>query len=119
MGNKSRLEGWAAVRYLLARRDDGKARIQFFKTCKNTIDTFPDQVHDDVNPEDLDTNGNDHCMDAVRGFAATYRSFFEKPAIEAKVDRWKQPRDVGGALKMPDGSFRMKQDAPRFNWMMD
>ena len=62
-----RVAGWQNVRAYLAPRDDGKPpRIQVFSTCVNLIRTFPKQQHDNDNPEDMDTDGEDHALDALR-----------------------------------------------------
>jgi len=71
-----RKNGWSAVRYLLSMRSDNNPRMKVFSTCKYTIETFPLQIHDENNQEDLDTNGDDHAMDMVRYFALTHRKFY-------------------------------------------
>ena len=115
---KDRLQGWAACRYLLALGEDRKPRMQIFSNCKNLIETIPEQIHDDNNPEDLDTLGNDHCSDGWRYFAGSYRQFFEKQAIPLGVDRGRLPVDVGAAFRMPDGSMRMKMETQNQNVAM-
>ena len=119
--NKDRLNGWSACRYLLSLAEDQQPRVKIFSTCKNLIETIPEQIHDDSNPEDLDTLANDHCVDGFRYFAASYRQFFEKPAIQVGVDRKRLPVDVGVAWKMPDGSFKMKpqevNQSAAFAWL--
>lgn len=37
-----------------------------FKTCKETIRTLPNLETDKKHPEDVDTNGEDHCWDVIR-----------------------------------------------------
>lgn len=72
--NNDRLAGWSVVREYLRpyRRKDvqGKeyttAKLQVFDTCPHLIRTVPLQVHDDTNPEDLDTDVEDHALDDVR-----------------------------------------------------
>lgn len=119
VGNKSRLEGWAAVRYLLSLREDKTPHMQIFSNCKNLIETFPEQIHDETNPEDLDTDGNDHALDSLRYFAATYRNFYEKPVLALPVDRSKVPIDVGGAMKIGNEYHMKKETRAAFNWMSE
>ena len=129
VANKDRLNGWSAVRHLLSLREDKKPRMQVFKTCKYIVDSFPIQVHDSNNSEDLDTLGDDHGVDCVRYYAATYRGFYEKKTYELGADpkvlaqeARKNPIDVGGAYKMPNGEYRMKierEGNPKFNWMVE
>jgi hypothetical protein len=40
--------------------------IYFFDTCVDVIRTLPSMQHDKKNPEDLDTEGEDHCADSIR-----------------------------------------------------
>jgi hypothetical protein len=71
-----RVAGWQRLHGYLA---DGPAcaihryhgwqvcpRLHVFSTCENLIRTLPDQVHDAARPEDLDTGGDDHGVDALR-----------------------------------------------------
>ena len=37
-----------------------------FSTCHNLIRTLPMMVHDQHRPEDLDTEAEDHAVDAIR-----------------------------------------------------
>jgi len=43
-----------------------KANIEIFSSCFNLVRTLPALIHDERNPEDLDTNGEDHSYDALR-----------------------------------------------------
>lgn len=69
-GNNDRLSGWRVMREWLRPKalGDGSvtAKLQVFDTCFDFIRTIPLQVHDDHNPEDLDTDLEDHAMDSVR-----------------------------------------------------
>ena len=69
-GNNDRLNGWGVVREHLRPYADpqGKttAKLQVFETCTNLIRTFPIAIHDERNPEDIDTDGEDHALDALR-----------------------------------------------------
>ena len=42
--------------------------LYIFDTCKNFIRTIPALVYDDVNTEDIDTDGEDHIYDETRYF---------------------------------------------------
>ena len=48
--------------------------IFFFNTCSHTIRTLPTLVRDEKNPEDVDTNGEDHCYDVIRYFLSSLKS---------------------------------------------
>jgi hypothetical protein len=68
-GENSRVVGWGIVRdYLRPILKDGKttAKLQVFSTCTEFIRTFPELQHDKKNPEDVDTDGEDHAADELR-----------------------------------------------------
>lgn len=81
--NNDRFNGWVAVReYLKPFIESGKvrARLQIFNTCTELIRTFPEQIHDENNPEDLDTDMEDHALDSIR------YGIMSKPIPKPKVD---------------------------------
>lgn len=57
--------GWDLVRQRLI-GDDGVPMLYLFSTCTNLIRTLPVMQHDQARPEDLDTNAEDHAVDALR-----------------------------------------------------
>jgi hypothetical protein len=58
-GDSNRIAGWMQVREFLAA--PGAFHVST-DTCKNWWRTVPSQVYDEHNPEDLDTDGEDHCL---------------------------------------------------------
>lgn len=52
-------------RLLAVNPKTSKPGIIFFKRCKHAIETIPALPRDKNNPEDVDTNGDDHAYDAV------------------------------------------------------
>lgn len=68
-GNNDRLNGWQLLReYLkpIIRNGQTTAKLKIFSTCTNLIRTLPSLVYDKHKVEDLDTDGEDHCADALR-----------------------------------------------------
>lgn len=69
-GDNRRVPGWIVVReYLLPftlPNESTSPRLLVGENCPNLIRTFPMLIFDERNPEDLDTNGEDHGADAVR-----------------------------------------------------
>lgn len=65
--NNDRVNGWMAVREHL-KHQDGPPKLRVFNTCTNLIRTLPELIHDETNPEDLNTDGEDHLADALRYF---------------------------------------------------
>lgn len=65
VAQRGALSGWDLVRHRL--KGDGDApMIYFFSTCTETIRTLPALQHDEMRPEDVDTDGEDHAGDSVR-----------------------------------------------------
>jgi phage terminase large subunit len=73
-GMNSRVIGWNEVRAVLRPQlYQGKQipRLRVFKTCDNLIRTLPSLIHDKHNPEDIDSDGEDHASDALRYMIAS------------------------------------------------
>jgi hypothetical protein len=64
-GDNKRIPGWDAVRQRLKGTDDGPM-LYIFQTCPELIRTLPAVQHDQLHPEDVDTDGEDHGPDALR-----------------------------------------------------
>lgn len=60
------LGGWDQLRTRLKGNGDGLPLILFFSTCQHTIRTIPGLQHDELKPEDLDTEAEDHAADETR-----------------------------------------------------
>lgn len=61
-GDHQRIPGWMQVHYRLAFDENGLAMMYVFKNCKAFIRTMPLLMYDEHRPEDLDTDGEDHCL---------------------------------------------------------
>lgn len=57
--------GWDQVRQRLL-GEDGRPMLYIFSTCTHLIRTLPIMQHDEKNPEDMDSDGEDHAVDALR-----------------------------------------------------
>lgn len=66
-GKGSRVNGLQLIRDRLqaSLKKEGKG-LYFFRTCTNCTDTIPYIPRDEKNPEDADTEANDHLYDALR-----------------------------------------------------
>lgn len=96
-----RLNGWARMRQYLAWELDTNGVLtrppmwQIFDRhtdfpgmgCPNLIRTLPAQVHDEFDPEDLDTNGEDHACDAAR-YGLMTRPIATKMPLEVMPDEY-------------------------------
>ena len=65
-GDNKRLPGWMQVHYRLQFDENGIPDMYIFNTCRGFIRTVPELRFSDTQPEDLDTNGEDHIADEVR-----------------------------------------------------
>lgn len=63
--DNKRLPGWEQVRQRLVGQD-GKPMLYAAHQCEDFWRTMPTLQHDETNPEDLDTDGEDHIADEVR-----------------------------------------------------
>jgi len=63
---KSRINGKLEVHKRLRVGEDKVPGIRIFKNCRNLIRTLGTLPTDDKNPEDVDTNAEDHAYDALR-----------------------------------------------------
>jgi hypothetical protein len=64
--DNKRKPGWEQVRIRLTGDEDGRAMLYVFETCVHLIRTLPALQHDEHDPEDVDTNQEDHAPDALR-----------------------------------------------------
>jgi hypothetical protein len=89
-GDNKRIPGWDQLRDRL--RGDGEhPAIYFFSTCQHLIRTLPALQHDEIKPEDVDTEGEDHAGDAVRYLCMMRPWLPEKPPAD-------KPRMTGYCL---------------------
>lgn len=63
--DNKRIPGWEQVRYRL-RGEAGIPMLYLLDCCEDTIRTLPVLQHDEINSEDLDTEGEDHAADELR-----------------------------------------------------
>jgi hypothetical protein len=68
-GPGSRIAGWSLIRQMLgaAKRGDlEKPHLYFFKDAQHHIRTLPLLQRDKKNPEDINSDSEDHCGDSLR-----------------------------------------------------
>ena len=68
-GDNKRLPGWMQCHLRLQMDSDGRPMVYFFNTCKDAIRTLPLLTYSESNPEDLNTQEEDHFADSFRYFA--------------------------------------------------
>lgn len=67
-----RKPGWEILHQRLQGGPDGRPMLYFLECCDDTIRTLPVLQHDETDPEDLDTDAEDHAADETR-YAVTSR----------------------------------------------
>ena len=71
-GNNERIPGWSLMREMIEWQSGPDSRVltpprfKVFNTCPNLTRTLPLLIANKNNPEDVDTDGEDHAADAAR-----------------------------------------------------
>ena len=81
--DNDRQSGWSQIRQRLVANPP---LLYIFATCPYLLETLPSMTIDKRKPEDLDTTGNDHGVDALRYLC-------KGRLIDAE---WESPAEVGG-----------------------
>lgn len=92
-GSNRRVDGWNLVHKYLFWDANTEPLLKHFDTCYNSIRTYPVQIHDELHPEDLDTDGEDHAIDPDRYLIMSlHEGKTTKPKTEAeqKLDQMKR-----------------------------
>lgn len=63
--DRKRIVGWDQVRSRLV-GENGEPMLYFVECCEDSIRTLPVIQHDEGNPEDVDTDAEDHACDDIR-----------------------------------------------------
>ncbi|HEX3058093.1 MAG TPA: hypothetical protein VHP62_01955 [Usitatibacter sp.] len=92
-GDNDRVQGLARMRAWLRNRPDGQPFLRVHPRCTYLIRTFGEVVMDEQEPEDMDSDGPDHALDALRYVVAARP---QAPGAPAPVA---YPAGSAGALK--------------------
>lgn len=86
VGKQGAMGGWDQLRARL-KGEDGRPMIYFMATCEHAIRTLPALQHDDLRPEDIDTEGEDHAADEIR-YACMSRPWLPADQPKTKPRFW-------------------------------
>lgn len=75
--DNDRINGLRRIRTLLADLPDGLPAIQFFETCTHVIEQMGNVASDPNNPEDIDTDQEEHAIDTLK-YATTNEKRLDK-----------------------------------------
>jgi hypothetical protein len=103
MADNRRVIGWGLMREQLKpymnQHNEKDAKFKVTETCRNFIRTMPGLIHDEGNPEDIDTAGEDHAQDEAR-YVLMSRPRHPKPEVKPDTpaeDFWKRvKKDIKG-----------------------
>ena len=65
-GDNTRIPGWMQMHYRFAFDENGIPMLYVFRTCRSFIRTIPILTYSETQPEDLDTDLEDHIADMTR-----------------------------------------------------
>ena len=80
----ARIDGWKQMHYRLAFDDNGYPMMYIFDNCIAFIRTIPVICYDEHNPEDFDTDEEDHVADDARYFCMM-RPIKPRMSVESKI----------------------------------
>jgi hypothetical protein len=80
--DNNRIAGWAQMRSRMV-GIDGRPTIYFFDTCDAAIRTIPALPHDETDPEDADSEAEDHAADCCR-YSAMSRPWMKPDIVAAE-----------------------------------
>lgn len=107
-GDNHRVVGWNALRQLMRPVDiNGRAtsRLQVWQNCTDLMRTMPTLVYDQKNPEDLDSDGEDHGADALRygvmsrpqpspGVSTSINAHIERMLANGAQGGYERPKEI-------------------------
>ena len=102
-GDNARQAGWEQLRKRLAAETP---LIYFHESCENTIRTLPYLQHDDKNPEDLDSDAEDHAADETR------YAIMSRPMTRDET-KARGPLDLSNARPLPTINELLKRQKAR------
>jgi hypothetical protein len=107
----ARLNRKALLHEYLADAADGKPWLQIHELCINHIRTIPELVLDETNPEDIDTDGEDHAYDAL---TIALLSIGKRPGQSGGIRQHKttRPRTI---ITTPSGEYTNQDFWELFN----
>ena len=95
--DNKRVPGWTQVRNRLIGHDGKPLLYVVGVACSNLVRTLPALQHDTVKPEDVDTEGDDHCGDTLR-YGCMSRPY-TPPVVPEKPDVYLQEATYNDILE--------------------
>ncbi len=86
-GDNKRLPGKMEMHYRMAFDENGIPMFYCFSNCRHFIRTVPSLVYSETDPEDVDTDGEDHIYDEAR-YVAMENPIAPKPAKDRAAKKY-------------------------------
>ena len=90
--DNKRIPGWEQMHYRL-KGEAGVPMLYFLDCCSDSLRTIPTLQHDEINSEDIDTEGEDHAGDETR-YAVMSRPWVPKVATKPGASLPKLPSEM-------------------------
>jgi len=90
--DNKRIPGWEQLHYRL-KGEGGVPMLYFLDCCADSLRTIPTLQHDEINSEDIDTEGEDHAGDETR-YAVMSRPWVPREAVKPGVSLPKLPSEM-------------------------
>ena len=103
-GDNKRIAGWMQMHYRFQFDANGIPMLYVFRNCKAFIRTIPALLYDDVKPEDIDTDLEDHIADECR-YVCMARPINPPAEPAAKPKAW-DPLSTDEIYYDPYGAYR-------------
>ena len=103
-GDNDRVNGWLRVHELLRGDVAGVPWLTVEPSCTYLIRSIPAQRSDRLNPDDIDTHGDDHAVDALRYGAMSRPSPTRLAAQVKKLHPMLEEALVASSVRTPLGS---------------
>ena len=81
--NNDRVNGWQRIQELLRDAPDGDPWLLVSPECRYLVRTLPAAVQSERNPDDVDTDGDDHALDALRYWAMSWPMAHQTASVRA------------------------------------
>jgi len=90
-----RIDGWNLMHQYYYWDQYKNPKMIYFNICFDSIRTIPNLIHDNIRPEDLDTDGEDHAADCDRYFLISLherKTAKPKTEVQKKLDEMRKIR---------------------------
>jgi hypothetical protein len=109
VGVRGMMGGWDMLRARLNGESDDRPMICCFNTCSDSIRTIPALQHDEMKPEDVNTDMEDHAADEWR-YACMSRPWVKEPEIQRDpLEEAKQPLTFDQQMRYHEQQERQRQ----------